>query len=128
MRLLRPASEDDMVAIFLAAEVSSERFGPQIAEILAALGQPPSVAAHPDTRDAAANAVRRQVLAAYRGYPSGDVFTGMPADVTWQHAALTPDELASCSASPPATASKPHDRDSHLHTGRRHQPFGDHQD
>ena len=94
MRLLRPASEDDMVAIFLAAEVSSERYGPQIAEILAALGQPPSVAAHPDTRDAAANAVRRQVLAAYRGYPSGGVFTGMPADVTWQHAALTPDELA----------------------------------
>jgi len=94
MRLLRPASEDDMVAIFLAAEVSSERYGPQIAEILSRLGQPLSVAGHPDTHDAAANAVRRQVLAAYRSYPSGDVFTGMPADVTWHHAALTPDELA----------------------------------
>jgi hypothetical protein len=94
MRLQRPASEDDMVAIFLAGEVNSERYGPQIAEILATLGQPLSVAGHPDTRDAAANAVRRQVLAAYRSYPSGDVFTGMPTDVTWHHAALTPDELA----------------------------------
>jgi len=34
------------------------------------------------------------VLAAYRDYPAGDVFTGMPADVRWHHAALTPAELA----------------------------------
>jgi len=34
------------------------------------------------------------VLAAYRGYPPGDVFTGMPADVRRHHAALTPAELA----------------------------------
>jgi hypothetical protein len=94
MRLLRPASEDDMVAIFLAAEACSERYGPQIRQILARLGQPLTVVEHPDTGDEAANAVRRQILAAYRGYPSGDVFTGMPADVTWHQAALTPAELA----------------------------------
>ena len=34
------------------------------------------------------------MLTAYRGYPAGDVFTGMPADVAWHHAALTPAELA----------------------------------
>jgi len=94
MRLLRPASEDDMVAIFLAAEVASERYGPQITAILTRLGQPRGIAEHPDTRDEPANAVRRQVLAAYRDYPAGDVFTGMPADVRWHHAALTPAELA----------------------------------
>src|SRR6266571_6466665 len=94
MRLLRPASEDDMVAVFLAAETASERYGPQIAEFLTRLGQPVSVAEHPDIRDEAANTVRRQVLAGYRGYPDGDVFTGMPADVAWHHAALTPAELA----------------------------------
>jgi hypothetical protein len=94
MRLLRPASEDDMVATFLAAEVTSNRYGARIREILTRLGQPLSIADQPDTRDETANTVRRQVLAAYRDYPSGDVFTGMPADVTWQHAALTPAELA----------------------------------
>jgi len=83
-----------MVAAFLAAEVTSERYGPRIAEILARLGQPLSIAGHPDTSDAAANAVRRRVLAAYRDYPSGGVFTGMPADVRWHRAALTPAELA----------------------------------
>ena len=38
--------------------------------------------------------MRRQVLAGYRGYPLGDVFSGVPADVTWHHAALTLAELA----------------------------------
>ena len=83
-----------MVAVFLAAESASERYGPQIDQILAGLGQPRAVVEQPDTRDDAANTVRRQVLAAYRDYPAGDVFTGMPADVRWHHAALTPAELA----------------------------------
>ena len=83
-----------MVAVFLAAEVTSERYGPQIREILTRLGQPLSVVERPDTSHEAANTVRRQVLAGYRGYPAGDVFTGMPADVRWHHAALTPAELA----------------------------------
>jgi hypothetical protein len=94
MRLLRPASEDDMVAIFLVAEITSDQYGTQIGQILARLGQPRSIVEQPDTRDQAANAVRRQILAAYRQYPAGDVFTGMPADVRWHHAALTPAELA----------------------------------
>src|SRR5215471_18272407 len=94
MRLLRAASEDDMVATFLAAEINSEGYGPQISEILSRLGQVRSILDQPDTSDEDANAVRRQVLASYRSYPSGDVFTDMPADVTWHHAALTPAELA----------------------------------
>jgi len=94
MRLLEPASEDDMIAVFLTAEAASGRYGPQIREILARLGQPLGIVEHPDTSDEAANAIRQQVLTAYRGYPAGDVFTGMPADVKWHHVALTPAELA----------------------------------
>jgi hypothetical protein len=94
MRLLRPATEDDMVATFLAAEINSDRYGPQISEILTRLGQPRSILDLPDTSDEHDNTVRRQVLASYRSYPAGDVFTDMPADVTWHHAALTPAELA----------------------------------
>jgi len=83
-----------MVAAFLAAEATSQRYGPQIREVLAGLGHPRGIVEHPDTSDAAANAVRRQVLAAYRGYPAGGVFTGMPADIAWQWAALTRGELS----------------------------------
>ncbi len=82
-----------MVAAFLAAEATSEGYGPQIRQILARLGQPHRLVTDPDTRDEAANAVRRQVLAVYRDYPAGDVFSGMPADVRWHRAMLTPAEL-----------------------------------
>src|SRR5712692_4020307 len=51
MRLLRPASEDDMVAIFRAAEVTSDRYGPQIRGILTRLGQPRGIVEQPDTRE-----------------------------------------------------------------------------
>src|SRR5215469_13494889 len=37
---------------------------------------------------------RSEVELPERKSPLGDVFTGMPADVTWHHAALTPAELA----------------------------------
>jgi hypothetical protein len=37
--------------------------------------------------------VRRRILAPYRAYPAGAVFTGTPADVTWHLAALTPAHL-----------------------------------
>src|SRR6266704_5514786 len=93
MRLLRAVSEGDMVAAFLTAEVASARYGPRIREILAQLGQPLAVVTQPDLRDESANTVRRHILAAYRQYPSGDVFTGMPADVRWYRATLTPAEL-----------------------------------
>ena len=83
-----------MLAVFLAAEARSERYGPQIRQMLARLGQPRGMVEDPDTGDEAANTVRRQILAAYRAYPAGDVFTGMPADVAWHQAALTPAELA----------------------------------
>ena len=116
MRLLQSASEDDMIAVFLAAETASQRYGPQIREILARLGQPHAIAAHPDTSDAAANAIRRQVLAAYRGYPAADVFTGMPADVAWHHAALTPAELGVEECNPRARG--PYERLGYLDYGR----------
>lgn len=83
-----------MVAVFLGAEITSERYGPQILDILARLGQSRALIEDPDTRDDAANALRRRALAACRRYPDGDVFTGMPADVSWHYAALTPSELA----------------------------------
>lgn len=71
-----------MIAVFLAAEAGSARYGPRIRELLAGLGQPHGIAEHPDTGDAAANG------------SGGEVFTGMPAGVAWHHAALTPAELA----------------------------------
>jgi hypothetical protein len=93
MRTVAAATEDDMVAAFLRAELGSPRFGRQVLAALAQEGLDRSATQQPDTGDAAANAARRRVLAAYRGYPDREVFTDLPADTVWQWVALTPKEL-----------------------------------
>jgi hypothetical protein len=95
MRVVAPASEDDMVAAFLRAEAGSPRFGPEVLAALGHEGLDRSMLEQPDTSDSAANAARRRVLAAYRGYPERAVFTGLPADTVWQWVALTRRELLS---------------------------------
>jgi len=96
MLVLGPASEEEMIACFLGAELTSERFGPEIRSVLAAIGHPESLLTHPDLTDAAANAARRAVLAATRGYGENrELFDeSFPAKVTWTRAVLTPAELA----------------------------------
>jgi hypothetical protein len=93
MRVVAPATEDDMVALFLRAEVGSPRFGPEVLAALAHQGLDRSVLEQPDTTDSAANAARRRVLGAYRGYPDREVFTDLPADTVWQWVTLTRQEL-----------------------------------
>jgi hypothetical protein len=82
-----------MVATFLRAELGSSRYAGQVLAALAAERLDRSQVEHPDTTDPVANAARRRVLAAYRAYPDGGVFTGLPADTAWQWAALGPEEL-----------------------------------
>lgn len=95
MRLLRPTTEDDMVALFLRAEVASERFGPALEALLRRDGKARAVVESPDTADPDANAYRRRLLRDCRGYGrDGDVFAGWPASVAWFRAALSPPEVA----------------------------------
>jgi len=85
-----------MIACFLGAELTSERFGPEIRSALAAHGHPESLLTHPDLSDADQNAARRALLALTRGYGENrELFDGtFPANVTWTRAVLTPAELA----------------------------------
>jgi hypothetical protein len=64
VRLLGPISEDEMIEVYLRAELESDRFGPQLLGLLA------------------------------RGYPSRTgMFGGFPLEVEWHRASLTRDEL-----------------------------------
>jgi hypothetical protein len=97
MRLIEPASEDDMVLAFLRAEIESQRFAADVLAALAAFGLDRALVDDADLRDEEANLYRRRVLEAYRGPrggPAAGVFGGLPDDVAWSWAALTPVELA----------------------------------
>src|SRR5215831_18439652 len=68
MRWLRTGSEDEMIARFVGGELTSDRFGPTIGDLLQSRGIDPQVVASPDLADARHRAQRREVLAEYRGY------------------------------------------------------------
>ncbi len=95
VQILGVSSEDEMVTTFLRGELSSERFGGDIRSQLAACGQAERLLTHPGLSDPEANAARRAVLAATRGYGENrDVFEDFPAHVAWTRAVLCSDETA----------------------------------
>jgi hypothetical protein len=97
MRVLQPASEDDMVLAFLRAEIDSSRFAVDVLAALATLGLDRTLVDRADLSDPEGNLRRRQVLERYRGPRRGSdagVFGGLPDDVSWSWVALTPAELA----------------------------------
>lgn len=95
VRVLGPASEDDMVLAFLRAELDSSRFSRQLLTALADLGFDRTLVDEADLGDPEQNAGRRRVLDEYRGYERRiGLFGGLPKDVSWSWVALTPEELA----------------------------------
>ena len=95
MRLLGQSSEKEMVASFLAGELSSKRFGDAIRAQLAVLGEPEKLLTQPDLADPRENEARANVLAATRGYGQDrELFEFFPSQVQWVRALLAPKELA----------------------------------
>jgi hypothetical protein len=97
MRVLGPATEDDMVLAFLRAEIQSSRFAGDVLTALAGRGLDRALVDRADLNDVAANLRRREILEVHRGPrrgPGAGVFHGFPDDVSWSWAALTPAEVA----------------------------------
>jgi hypothetical protein len=95
MRWLRDSSEEEMVAVFLRGELSSERFGARLRDQLRVMGEPQELLTHPDLADRRANDARAHVLAVTRGYGQDcELFEYFPTGVRWVWALLAPLELA----------------------------------
>jgi hypothetical protein len=82
-----------MVALFLRAELPSNRYGPAIERGLVHAGADRRVVLEPDLSDPGANALRHRLLSEVRGYGGAGLFGHFPDDVRWELAALAPEEL-----------------------------------
>jgi hypothetical protein len=83
-----------MVAVFLAGELASDRFGPPIREAIDRVGGDAAIVTSPDLSDPGENALRRRVLDEHRGYARREgLFGGFPDDVVWDWVALTRAEI-----------------------------------
>jgi len=94
MRLLGPASEEEMIAVFLRGELDSGRYGKKLRTLLARDRRAEDVLRRPDLGDVEANAYRRRLLEEHRAYERRDgLFGGFPQQVEWFRAALERDEV-----------------------------------
>ncbi|GAB3835413.1 hypothetical protein [Kribbella italica] len=94
MRALRPSSENEMVATFLNAELTSPRFKASLTETLRKHGHSEALLTTPDLANPTQNELRLQLLGDYRGYRQNrELFTDFPDSLSWQLVMLTPSEL-----------------------------------
>jgi hypothetical protein len=85
MRVLHPITEDEMIAVFLRAELESERFAEKLGGLLARDGV---------EFDPADDAYRRRLLDEHRAYERREgLLLGFPREVDWFRAAPTRDEV-----------------------------------
>lgn len=86
MRLLERVDEAVVIASFLRAELTSERFGDAVRAVVG----DERLITQADVHDPAANELRRRALDAYRGEYLGDLFDRVTA---WWDAELEPAEV-----------------------------------
>lgn len=95
MRVVRSIDEDEMIAVFLACELGSLRFGDHLRELLKRDAVEPAVIEAPDLASEQQNDYRRRLLGEVRGLGHDRAnFHGFPDDVTWERCLLTPDEVS----------------------------------
>ena len=89
MEFIREATEAQMVSLFLASELRSDRWRDSLLAVLTASGVSTDLIEHPDTSSEEENRSRAAVLAAFRGYGEGRcLFEGYTAGVRWFRAVL----------------------------------------
>jgi hypothetical protein len=94
MRIVREASQAEVIASFLGGELGSSRFGEQLLGLLREDGMDVSVLTQPNRDDPAENDYREALLDRYRGWLRREgLFADFPQQVDWSLAALTPDEV-----------------------------------
>jgi hypothetical protein len=94
MRILRGASEAEVIASFLRGELASPRWGANLLALLRNDGMNAAVVVTPDVESAAESAYREQLLERHRAWLSREgLFSGFPLRVDWSLAALARDEL-----------------------------------
>jgi pimeloyl-ACP methyl ester carboxylesterase len=97
MKVMGSATEEEMVASFLRAEISSVRWARTILSLLQQYGLNRQLIDAPDLENVTENVARATILGDYRGYGQGhDLFQDYPplGTVRWQWVALSGEDVA----------------------------------
>lgn len=94
MKDYRTSSEDEMILLFLRAELSSERFSQKLCDVISQTGADRALIDSADLRSARENALRREIMKLYRGYGAGKkMFENFPRVERWVSAVCEKSDL-----------------------------------
>lgn len=93
MRILRDASEEEMVLAFLKEELDSGRFREPILKALKDVGVSEELIRKGNLADERENVLRGRVLGFFRGYPDREIFEHYPPGVVWKYAVFETADL-----------------------------------
>ncbi len=94
MKIVKDISEDEVIAVFLKAEIGSFRFGNKIFDELEKDNTSREIIDHPDISSQEDNHYRKTLLGKYRGYGlNKELFENFPTDVSWKRVALNKEDL-----------------------------------
>ena len=94
MRIIRPSNEDEMVLVFLKAEIAVPPYQGSIERALNAQGYTRAIIDNADFKNTGENLARTQCLSCSRGFRRNDwLFKGFPDNVIWQRISLSIEEL-----------------------------------
>lgn len=93
MRILRDASEEEMVLAFLREELNSKRFREPILKILQDVGASEELLLNGDLTHEGQNVLRKRVLGLFRGYPDCEIFENYPPNIVWKYASFEAADL-----------------------------------
>jgi hypothetical protein len=95
MKTIRPASEDEVIAAFLRAEIDSPRWAATLRAFLARDQQSETILRTPNLASQTENLYRRGLLGEFRGWGRNQLLlSGFPTDFSWSLVAVTPAEIA----------------------------------
>jgi hypothetical protein len=98
MRIVRTATEAEVVAAFLRGELESSRWRDRLLALLREDGADASVVGNPRVDDADENAYRAALLDRHRGWLRRErLFDGLPERIDWSRMALAPEEVLAIS-------------------------------
>lgn len=94
MKKIRDISEDEMISVFLKAEINSSRWSASIIKLLEKAGKSRALIDTPDINVGDENAYRKKLLGEFRGYEQNALlFETFPKSVKWELVNLNKEEL-----------------------------------
>jgi len=93
MKVIRDASEEEMILEFLKGEINSTRFNNELFDALNEFNLDRDIIDNGDIFNSDENKKRFLVMKAFRGYPDRELFNNFPKDVKWKYCELSSSDI-----------------------------------